>query len=402
MRQLAIAAALLGLAGCAALRSDAGRYARWREEPERRDRTGRRVVEEPVVRVRLGAGSDGRVELRAESGLDLSSAGAKTAAPANEAVLVRLESGRLAVDVGGRAWLRGIDTLEVQGRGGQIRIGARRYRGDIRVFPGSAGDLVVVNRLGIEAYLYGVVPCEIGPLSDATYEAVKAQAIAARTFTLSRLNRRVGLGHDLFDTHLRDQEYGGAGAEKDIARRAVDATRGEVLTYDGELIEALYHGNCGGVTGNGSQPYLRSVVDSPGRKQPAWCIDGKNFEWQAAVPADSLERALQRLASLARRPTVRSLDLEKDEQSGRVSRVRFRSADGPASVGGSALRMALGLPSHAFDATRRGDTWLFNGRGWGHGSGMCQAGAIAMARAGNSAYEILRHYYSGVRLERRY
>jgi stage II sporulation protein D len=399
--------ALLALAAaCAPHRGtvSTGRYARPDVPPVRAETTDawvRPAQAEPVVRVRLGAGSSGRVELAAEHGLDLSLPDAGSGTVGIEPVFVRLDAGGLAVDVGGRIWRRTRDTLVVSSRTGPIRIGDRRYRGDLLVFAG-ARELVVVNRLGLEQYLWGVVPCEIGPINAETYEAVKAQAIAARTFTLARIGRRQGLGHDLFDSFSRDQEYRGAGAENELARRACEATRGEVLTYKGELVEALYHATCGGVTNTGSQPYLRSVPDTPGRGRPAWCSGARDFEWEATVSADSLAAVLQRLGTLPGRPGVRDWRLEKDKASGRVRRATFTLQSGSVTVGGNELRLALGLKSHAFSVTRRGSGFVFKGFGWGHGSGMCQSGAVAMARAGNSAYEILNHYYSGVSLERRY
>ncbi|MFO7650230.1 MAG: SpoIID/LytB domain-containing protein [bacterium] len=403
MRLCAVFALALLAAGCFPHRAEAPtpRYAR-PAEPKPAERPYLVVEETPVVRVRLGAGANGRVELKADGGLELVLPDGKSGTMGGELVAVRLDNGRLAVEVGGRTWRRGAETLAVRSRGGHIRVGDRRYRGELRLFAGGTGELVVVNRLGIEEYLYGVVPCEIGPANEQTYEAIKAQAVAARTFTLARLGRRQGLGHDLFDSHLRDQEYRGAGPENEFARRAVDATRGEVLTYKGELVEALYHTTCGGVTNTGSQPYLKSVADSPGRGRPAWCANGSGFEWQAIVSADSLGRVLARLGSLAGRVSVRDWRLEKDKASGRVRKAHFTLGSGSVTVGGNELRMALGLKSHAFTIKRRGSGFQFDGFGWGHGSGMCQSGAVAMARAGHSAYEILNHYYSGVERARRY
>ena len=126
-------------------------------------------------------------------------------------------------------------------------------------------SLTVVNEVDLESYLVGLINYEVS--SAWEIDAVKAQAVAARSFTMTRLGKRQGLGHDLFDSYLRDQEYRGTERETELSRQAVLATRGEVLEFHGEVCEALYHGNCGGVTANGSQPYLKSVPDTPGHRR---------------------------------------------------------------------------------------------------------------------------------------
>jgi stage II sporulation protein D len=176
-----------------------------------------------------------------------------------------------------------------------------------------------------------------------------------------------------------------------------------VLLYRGEVCEALYHACCGGMTGNGSQPFLRSIRDTPGHRSSgrAYCSSSRHFRWDAAVSNDSLERALGR--QLGReRPGLRGVALEKDRQSGRVRAVRVSTRSGTLSLTGQALRSALGLKSTAFDVRKQGTHYVFSGRGWGHGSGMCQEGALAMARAGSTCRQILLHYYSGVEPGRAY
>jgi stage II sporulation protein D len=294
------------------------------------------------------------------------------------------------------------ETLAVAaGEGGFIRVGDRSYRGLILFFRSADNDLAVVNVLGLEEYLLGVVPCEIGPINARTLEAAKAQAVAARSFTMARLGRRKGLGHHLFDSYLRDQEYRGIERETGLSRQAVEATRGEVIEFHGDVCEALYHANCGGVTANGSQPYLRSVPDTPGhrRGRKAYCSDKPNFSWQANFGRDSLDAVASRFS--ARRCRVRGNKLEID-RSGRVKYISLATDRGSLRLSGSDFRVALGLKSTAFTMTIRSRYVAIAGRGWGHGSGMCQDGAIMMAETGESYREILQHYYSGVTLQKRY
>lgn len=285
-----------------------------------------------------------------------------------------------------------------------LTVGASPYRGNLLAFVDSSG-LVVVNELGIEQYLFGVIPCEIGPINHQTLEAVKAQAVAARSFALSRLGRRRILGFDLYDRFDRDQEYRGASRETDLGRQAVNTTRGEVLLYQGTVCEALFHACCGGVTATGHLPYLRAMPDTPGHRSAgrAYCSESKHFRWQAEFTQDSLDKLLtERLNTGKNRIGLRHITIEKDNRSGRVRQVRIQTKTGSYNLTGPAFRIALNLKSHAFDVRHQHNRFLFSGRGWGHGCGMCQDGAIGMARAGKTYRQILLHYYSGVTIGRAY
>lgn len=283
-----------------------------------------------------------------------------------------------------------------------MNVGSRRYRGSLLAFVDATGELAVVNELGLEDYLYGVVPCEIGPISTETFEAVKAQAVAARSFTLTRLTKRRGLGFQLYDSYARDQEYQGAGRETALGNRAVDETRGEVLLYHGEPAEALYHANCGGVTANGSQPYLKSIADTPGgRRRTPYCAGSKHSSWRTGFSREDFENRLGTLLGVDGRVEVRSYGVETDN-SGRASHLRFKTRKGSYRISGSDFRLGLGLKSTLFKMEMGRNSVVFTGKGWGHGSGLCQDGAIEMARRGSNHREILLHYYSGVKLGRRY
>jgi stage II sporulation protein D len=355
---------------------------------------------EPSVRVRLTAGDDPL--LSSNRGLILASGPSRRSVGANQSIRVSLEGG-LIVAAGDIAPFRTADTLAVAvGEGGFVRVGDRSYRGRLLLFRSADGDLAVVNVLGLEEYLLGVVPCEIGPINVSTFEAAKAQAVAARSFTMTRLGRRKGLGHDLFDSYLRDQEYRGIERETELSGQAVTVTRGEVLEYEDGICEALYHGNCGGVTANGPKPYLRSVPDTPkhSRGRKAYCSERPNSSWQMSFGRDSLDAVASRLSGKGCR--VRTVSLETDRESGRVKYLHLATDHGSSRVPGSDFRMAMGLRSTAFTVSIRGRTVSFTGRGWGHGAGMCQDGAIAMAEAGSGYREILQQYYSGVSLAKRY
>jgi stage II sporulation protein D len=355
---------------------------------------------EPTIRVRLAAGKTAL--LSSDRGLTILSGTARRSVAPSQPVPVGLD-GSQVVAAGGSAPLRTSDTLVVVGNEGSfVRVGDRSYRGRMLVFRSADGDLAVVNVLGLEDYLFGVVPCEIGPINARTLEAAKAQAVAARSFTMSRLGRRKGLGHDVFDSYARDQEYRGLERETDLSRQAVATTRGEVIVFGDEVCEALYHGNCGGVTANGSKPYLKSVPDTPGHRRGgrAYCSGRPNSTWQASFTRESLDAVASKLSG--KKCHVRTIALETDRQSGRVRCLGVTTDRGRDRLPASNFRVAAGLRSTAFTADLRTRTVCFTGRGWGHGVGMCQDGAVAMAESGANYRQILEQYYSGVSLTKRY
>ncbi len=154
-----------------------------------------------------------------------------------------------------------------------------RYRG-IFVLRATKKGLALINVLNLEDYLKGVVPEELSPEVFKAYEALKAQAVAARTYAIKHLGRFADLGFDVYDTP-QSQVYGGLSAERPLSSRAVEETRGEVALYRGKLIDALYTSTCGGLTEDASnvfdgnpEPYLKSTE----------CIYEKQTEWTLAGP----------------------------------------------------------------------------------------------------------------------
>lgn len=146
-------------------------------------------------------------------------------------------------------------------RSAPVRFNEKPYRGRLEVFTNPSGSLTVVNVVGLEDYVRGVVPNELSP-SYGTIEALKAQAVAARTYAVKNRNQFASQGFDLLPT-TRSQVYGGLSTEHPLSTRAVEETRGMVATYKGEPINALYTSTCGGRTENvenifnEATPYLR-------------------------------------------------------------------------------------------------------------------------------------------------
>ncbi|NIY07430.1 MAG: SpoIID/LytB domain-containing protein, partial [Gemmatimonadetes bacterium] len=293
------------------------------------------------------------------------------------------------------------DVLVARSDRGAVEVDGVRYRGAV-LLRGTTGGVTAVNRVDLEAYLRGVVPLEMGRgRARSDMEAMKAQAVAARTFAVRHLGRRGHLGFDLFGSVL-DQAYGGAGAEDARATEAVEATRGEVLMYGGQVIEAYYHASCGGRTAAveevwnaAPRPFLRSVSEAkPGG---GWYCEGSGgLRWtetwdepallelvRGTVLAGDLRRDLTRVDSLA---------VTRRSSSGRVAELTFWTNLGEQRVRSDSIRWVLRpepdriLGSTDFELETRGDErvieLIVNGTGRGHGVGLCQAGALGRARSG--------------------
>ena len=273
----------------------------------------------------------------------------------------------------------------------------RSYRGVIELRRTEAG-LTVVNELEVEAYLYGVLKLEINPAWPE--EAVKAQAVAARTLALASLGRFSREGYDVRD-NTDSQVYGGVTFEDPRATAAVDATRGLALLHSGAPIFAAYHADSGGRTEASEHvwgrayPYLRSVDDP--------YTAGSPYErWTRSLPLSQLEAALRRGGVAIRE--LRGLEVAETSPSGRALTVRLAGADGVVELTGHRLRTLVGpdvIRSTLFQVRVREGMAEFEGRGWGHGVGLSQWGARGMALRGWDFVRILQHYYTGVQVTSR-
>jgi stage II sporulation protein D len=304
------------------------------------------------------------------------------------------------------------------------------YRGEIEVFAAAPGSLSVGNILSVESYLLGVVPLEIGRRAPEEIEAVKAQAVAARTYAVAASGSRASGSFDVFPT-VEDQVYGGIDAEEPVSRRAIIETAGIIAEHDGGPITAYFHSSCGGRTEAREEiwelpglPYLRSILDVPGGSRDlgvSYCRDAADFTWTETWTgpeiAELIERHLPAVASTpVREPIGRVHDLRVTARtpSGRSRWLTVETDGGTYRVFGDRVRWRLRRPDTArilrsswfeLDVERRGGRVVrvvARGRGNGHGVGMCQHGALGMARRGYTYDEILEHYYRGIELVRAY
>ena len=324
-------------------------------------------------------------------------------------------------------WTGGADdTLElVPELGGYSGWNGNWYRGPFRIFASQPQGVTLVNQVGLEDYLRSVLPNEIGTPPETDFEAVKAQAVAARSYTVAYLGRRAPFGFDLYAS-VEDQVYAGVTRENAQSNRAVEATLGEVLVSDGQPIKALYSSACGGRTANVEDvwpwdytPYLRSVRDDAGPGTTPYCSISSNFRWREEWDPDSFV-AMVRQYGVTDNPAAASVGgdlldvrVDKRSRSGRVQDLGITTTTGDLFFHGDRTRWVLRRPgsnailrSSLFKiGIERGENGksrrvVATGGGNGHGIGMCQWGAMGMARAGIGYRDILSHYYKATKLVR--
>lgn len=297
----------------------------------------------------------------------------------------------------------------------------KKFRGILEFYPQTGDAYYGVNVLNVEDYLRGVLQPEIGTRTDDEYEAVKAQAVAARTYALVTRGKYADKGYDLIND-ISDQVYTGVDGEHSNTDKAVKQTRGEVLKYNGELIDAYYHSTCSGRTDNieevwdkPARPYLKGVTDND------FCRWSKFFDWNEVYPVSEF---LDHIRAYVKTNggdisqvgnELKNARVIDHTSGGRVKSIEIDTDKGKVKLSKDQIRWAFGrhdkpgiMPSTNFEISfERDDLGKVRqvqviGYGYGHGVGMCQCGAIGMARFGYDYRRILTHYYTGVRIEKLY
>ena len=362
--------------------------------------------------------------------------GADRTADLREPVRLRASGAQLLVEPVGKsravplAVLRASDTLWIgderfeEGSSPRLRWNGKTWRGRFKAFLSPRGRLTLATRIDLEPYLLGVVPGEIGALRDSLLEAGRAQAIAARSYSLFYRGRRAAEGFDMYAT-VEDQFYSPAESERPLATRCVETTRGVVSMADGQPIRANYCSTCGGITADvweawpaQSLSYLRGRADR-GLGDGDHCSLSPQYRWREEWPIAGFAETIAKNAPLQGVAipakgigSVQQVDVLERSRSGRVWRLRVTTTTGTLDIPAHVMRQVLRRPgnpnsilrSNLFKIAVRRDSSgqpvsvVASGAGSGHGVGLCQTGALAMARAGAKAEGILTHYYAGTSL----
>jgi stage II sporulation protein D len=265
----------------------------------------------------------------------------------------------------------------------------------------SDGLLTLIASMPLENYVAAALEGESASFTNL--ESLKAMAVAVRTYVAKFRPRHESEGFDFCDnTHCQNLIFTGPTA---LIREAVAATRGQLLWYQGQPAATYYHQNCGGTLAGGEEvwptlhaPYLREHAD-------LYCRQGAPLPWQAEFTRVELEKAL-RDQGLTVPAAWTTLEVESRGASGRALRLAFRGPGQQAQmISASSLRFAIGrsfgwnrMRSNLYEVETNDNSVVFNGRGAGHGVGLCQAGAEEMAREGKRYAEILQFYYPGTKL----
>jgi stage II sporulation protein D len=284
--------------------------------------------------------------------------------------------------------------------GALIKVGPDRHRGTLilRLDPGQT--VTVIEEIGLEDYLEGVLPYEMDP--DWPLEALKAQAVVARSFAYANRGKFSKDGFDL-TADTRSQMYRGVSAVNARVRQAVKETRGEVLGWHGQLLRVYYHACCGGATENAAEAWGGDPKDTPrplrGVKDP-WCRISPHMHWTAYFAWQDLMTAIQERENLP--GPLKSLRIGHRDLAGYVTTFIGRAGRRSVTVKSTDLRSGLGAGE--LKSTRIARVVVkkkgveFIGAGSGHGVGLCQWGARAQAEKGRSYEQILRFYFPGADL----
>ncbi|HHW03448.1 MAG TPA: SpoIID/LytB domain-containing protein [Thermoanaerobacterales bacterium] len=324
-----------------------------------------------------------------------------------------------------------------------ISLNGRRYRGLIEILPSQGRKITAVNELEMEDYLYGVLPLEMP--ANWPLEALKAQAVASRTYALYNLSKWEKLGFDICG-NTQDQAYGGFDVENTASNEAVDETKGQYILYNDKPIMALYHADSGGITEDSKDAlgsdlsYLKPVEDSFDKDSP-------NSVWNVSLSLEDINEKIGKIYTTLGK--IVGISIVERTTSGRVKSIMIEGTSGNKILSGSEIRNILQLKSTLFDIQDKGanlyvvsgnseqkvsvkgrvvisarglfnlagrNTFLagfndvknisldgngfeFSGRGWGHGIGMSQWGAKGMAEQGYNYKQILQHYYKNVEIK---
>lgn len=289
-----------------------------------------------------------------------------------------------------------VTSVRITSPNGTVSMGGRKYRGYFVVRATEGGLINAINHVGLEDYLLGVVPSEM-PV-DWPLEALKAQAVAARTYALYRRAESSEEDYDMM-SDVNDQVYRGTERENERTDKAVRQTAGMILTYKNSIVRALYHSTSGGRTENGEAvfqgadlPYLKSVWCRFDRKSPY-------YVWRYSVRFSELQAALSRYG--IRTGKISGVSLRSRTRTSRIKELNIHTASGRIVINATEFRKAVGtkkIRSTRFTLRRHGPRITFKGIGYGHGVGMCQWGARGMAEKKHDFRQILLFYYRGAKI----
>ncbi len=296
------------------------------------------------------------------------------------------------------------------------------FKGKIILSLNPEGAISIINQVDLEEYLKSVLVGEMPSNQDSYLEALKAQAICARTYALRRMEQNANKPFHVY-ADVRDQVYASLKRRTNLADRAVDATRGVVLMFNDDLAQTYFHSTCGGISEDITNywttqpiPYLKSRKDVLG--EMFTCQPSPYFRWQRTFTIYELDSLLQKNFKYSIFPAVvkdttlvrLTVNVKQRTSSGRVKTLQIALPDTSFELTNFSIRRffskksKVALPSLLFKLEAQNDSILvIHGGGYGHGVGMCQWGALNMSQLGFKYYDILvNQYFPGTYLKEMY
>lgn len=276
-------------------------------------------------------------------------------------------------------------------------VNQKHFRGSVVLINNSGESMTVVNTLELEEYIRGVLYHEV---SDKwPLEAIKAQAVATRTYALYSMGKFAGRDYDMTND-VYSQVYGGRSAERYRTNLAVKRSKGEVLTYKGKIFPTFFHANSGGVTEDASELWDVDILPLKGNVVSSFSVNSPHYRWKLNYRLKDIQDKLNNLGyDLG---LIKEMSVTEKTKSGRVRKIRITTREGRSVIiDGKIFRETLGpnvLKSNKYEITMKGWFVDFGGYGWGHGVGMCQWGAYNMALLRYDYKKILLFYYPGAEI----
>ena len=282
-------------------------------------------------------------------------------------------------------------------RDASITVNKRRFRGHVTLLASPDQKLNVINVVDLEQYIKGVLYHEIS--HKWPIEAIKAQAVAARSYAVYAMQQNKARDFDVTND-IYSQVYGGKNSERYRTGIAVDETKGEVLTFNDKILPAFFHATCGGLTESASEVWNLDLPPLQGELCP-YCKKSPHMHWKRNFRLKDIQNKLN--AQGYKIGLIKSIDIIQRNASDRIKLLRITSRDDQSiTISGKDFRNIIGpndIRSNSYEIVMRGYYADFYGRGWGHGVGLCQWGALGMAQLHFDYKAILRHYYPGTRLD---
>ncbi|MFH0962787.1 MAG: SpoIID/LytB domain-containing protein [Planctomycetota bacterium] len=277
-----------------------------------------------------------------------------------------------------------------------------QYDGNMSILTTSSGGFNIVNAVDLESYVKGVIVSEVS--QDWPPAALQAQAIAARTYALWKMESGNNRDYDLVST-VRDQAYSGRSRRQSVPDQAADDTLGSVLLWKGRLIPAYYHSSSGGYTENAYNVWHTFDIPPLAGREVPYSAGSPHSSWKKVLTPAQIELALR--AKGMNVTGVKDVIPDNYTRSGRPTHLRIVHSKGELRIGSNDFRLAVGpgssgLKSTKFRVHKEGANFVFIGSGYGHGVGMDQYAVRNMALEGMSALDIVTFFYPEVEVLRAY